>query len=149
MCKFLLDNLSMLKTNILIMKNEIIEPMVTGHEFLEYIIHYFVYKQTLNYNSTHEMEEDVIKVFNDFDISSVFKIIRSWKLLNANLLFLERGMIMNSKLRFIKRVIKITKLLICSNKLLYTGCFAISIFIGVLPIISAYVWKLYWIQYNI
>lgn len=76
MCKFLLDNLSMLKTNILIMKNEIIEPMVTGHEFLEYIIHYFVYKQTLNYNSTHEMEEDVIKVFNDFDISSVFKIIK-------------------------------------------------------------------------
>ena len=63
-------------------------------------------------------------------------------MLNANLLFLERGMIMNSKLRFIKRVIKITKLLICSNKLLYTGCFAISIFIGVLPIISAYVWKL-------
>ena len=92
MCKFLLDNLSMLKTNILIMKNEIIEPMVTGHEFLEYIIHYFVYKQTLNYNSTHEMEEEDVKDyaqlektvfsdpgythFNDFDISSVFKIIK-------------------------------------------------------------------------
>lgn len=51
-------------------------------------------------------------------------------------------MIMNNKLKFIKRVIKITKLLICSNKHLYIGCLAISIFIGGLPIISAYVWKL-------
>lgn len=76
MCKFLLDNLNILETNILLMKNQIIEPMVTSHEFLEYIIRSFVYQQVFNYNSTNEIIRGVMKILNDFDIKSVLNIIK-------------------------------------------------------------------------
>lgn len=49
---------------------------------------------------------------------------------------------MTSKLSFIKRVFRITKILACSNKPLYFGCLLLSALSGVLPVINAYVWKL-------
>lgn len=49
---------------------------------------------------------------------------------------------MTNKLKFIKRIFKITELLFFSQKKIYCLCLIISILTGILPVISAYVWKL-------
>lgn len=50
--------------------------------------------------------------------------------------------VLTNKILFMKRVFKITKILMLSNKKLYFVCLFLSMVSGVLPIISSYVWKL-------
>lgn len=80
MCYFLMDNLSILKEKILIMKEDIIDMTISSYELLEYIVCSFVYSQPFVLCSAKELIIKTKAIVNDFDVNAIAKIIRDLEL---------------------------------------------------------------------